>query len=449
MNQNLPPTLQRSIGRKTRVLFVHQNFPGQFRRIALHLAGDPDYEVLAIGKQGCPQLAGVRTLTYTLHRRPTAAAHAYAKPYEAGILHGQAVLRLLQKLKVRGFVPDVIVAHAGWGETLFVKDIFPATRLIHFSEYYYHAKGADVGFDKEFPVGLNDVARVRAKNALQLLNLENCDIAVAPTQWQKSLHPQAYQHKIELIHEGIDTDLMRPDPQASFTLPSGKVLRPGDPVVTYVARNLEPYRGFHVFMRALPEILARNPECDIVIVGGDGASYGSLPKDAPDWRTKMLREVAIDPARVYFLGQIPYASYRKLLQVSAAHVYLTYPFVLSWSMLEAMACSCLVIGSNTAPVREVIRDRENGVLVDFFDGEALARSVTKALAAPQRFAPVRARAAHAIRAAYSSEYGISKYKQLIDQAVAAAKSANLAGARPLQNSANPGGTVLSSSRSPR
>lgn len=414
MNLNLPPPFERRDQRKTRVLFIHQNFPGQFRRIALRLAQDPLYQVLAIGKQGCPQLAGVRTLTYTLHRAPTAATHSYAKPFEAGILHGQAVLRVLQKLKAKGFVPDVIVAHPGWGETLFVKDIFPSVRLIHFSEYYYHASGADVGFDPEFPMTLDDAARIRAKNALQLLNLENCDIAVSPTEWQKSLHPQAYHSKIHVIHEGIDTETMRPDPQASFTLPSGKVLKAGDPVVTYVARKLEPYRGFHVFMRALPQILEQNPDCDVVIAGGDGASYGGMPKDAPDWRTKMLREVAIDPARVHFLGQVPYASYRKLLQVSAAHVYLTYPFVLSWSMLEAMACGCLVIGSNTAPVREVIQHAENGMLVDFFDGRKLAAAVGTALTDQGRFGAVRELAARTVRKRYSAESGILEYFRLIE-----------------------------------
>ncbi|RSZ55577.1 glycosyltransferase [Massilia atriviolacea] len=400
--------------RARRVLFVHQNFPGQFKRIAAHLARDPAYEVLAIGKEGCPGLPDVRTLSYKLHRAQSKETHHYARPFEAGILHGQACLRVLLALKEKGFVPDVIIAHPGWGDTMFVREAFPDARLVHFSEFYYHTAHADVGFDPEFPSTIDDRARVRAKNALQLLNLEACDIAVAPTRWQKSLHPGPYQDKIALIHEGIDTSYLRPDPDASFTLPNGKVLRPGDPVVTYVSRNLEPYRGFHTFMRALPAILADNPGCDIVLAGGAGVSYGARPADAANWRDKLLAEVDIDTSRVHFLDRIAYARYRALLQVSAAHVYLTYPFVLSWSMLEAMACGCLVIGSDTAPVTEVIRAGENGLLVDFFDTAAIAATVGMALREQARFAPLRARAVEAIKAGYAVEEGIAGYRRLID-----------------------------------
>ncbi|NHZ40074.1 glycosyltransferase family 4 protein [Massilia aquatica] len=400
--------------RARRVLFVHQNFPGQFKRIAAHLARDPAYEVLAIGKEGCPGLPDVRTLSYKLHRTQAKETHHYARPFESGILHGQASLRVLLALKEKGFVPDVIIAHPGWGDTMFVREAFPDARLVHFSEFYYHTDNADVGFDPEFPSTIDDRARVRAKNALQLLNLEACDVAVAPTHWQKRLHPKPYQDKIALIHEGIDTAWLCPNPAASFTLPNGKVLRPGDPVVTYVSRNLEPYRGFHTFMRALPAILADNSGCDIVLAGGDAVSYGARPAGGKNWRETMLAEVAIDASRVHFLDRIPYARYRDLLQVSAAHVYLTYPFVLSWSMLEAMACGCLLIGSDTAPVTEVIRDGENGLLVDFFDTRAIAATVTRALREGERFAPMRARAVASIKAGYAVEEGLAGYRRLID-----------------------------------
>lgn len=404
-----------------KVLVIHQNFPGQFKSIARDLARDPGVVLVTIGKKGCPQLAGVRTLTYSLHRAPAAATHHYARSFEAGILHGQAVLRVLQKLKREGFVPDVVLAHPGWGESLFVKDVFPHARLVHFCEYYYHAHGADAGFDPEFPLTLDDAARIRARNALQLMNLEHCDVAVTPTEWQKSLHPKAYQDKISVIHEGIDTETMRPDPDASFTLPNGKVLRYGDQVVTYVARNLEPYRGFHIFMRALPQILEQNPGCDIVIVGGDGVSYGSKPVDAPDWRTKMQGEVGLDAGRVHFLGKIPFARYHSLLQVSKAHVYLTYPFVLSWSALEAMACGCAVIGSDTTPVREVIRNDDNGLLVDFFDVQALAGKVGDILTDKADYVGLRQRAAVSVRDAYSVHAGLSKYRSLLGLSAAKPK----------------------------
>lgn len=403
--------------RPRKVLFIHQNFPGQFRHLALDLARDPAYQVLALGKQGCPGLPGVRTLLYRLHREAAAQTHQYAKSYEAGVLHGQAVLRQLLALKQQGFVPDVIVAHPGWGETLFVKEVFPAARLVHFCEYYYHTSGADVGFDPEFPSTMDDHARIRARNGLLLLNLEQCDVAIAPTAWQKSLHPPLYHDKIRVIHEGIDTAYMRPDPHATFTLPNGRVLRAGEPVLTYVARNLEPYRGFHVFMRALPAILARHPELQVVIVGGDQVSYGGKPSDAPNWREKMGREVDLDPARVHFTGRIPYPTYRSLLQVSAAHVYLTYPFVLSWSMLEAMACGCALIASRTAPVCEVVRDGENGRLVDFFDGGRLSGMVVDSLANPAAGLALRQRAAAQMQAKYSISSGNASYRALIEEVI--------------------------------
>lgn len=386
-----------------KVLFIHQNFPGQFRHIAAHLARQPGCQVLAIGRDSAPGLPGVELLRYRPHRAASPQTHPYARSFEDAVLHGQQVLRLLLELKSRGYRPDVIVAHPGWGETLYAKDAFPNSRLIHFCEYYYQTQGADLGFDPEFPVSIDDEARVRSRNALHLLNLENCDFGITPTYWQHSLHPAAYRDKIKVIHEGIDTANLGPDPTATLELPNGRVLKAGDPVITYVARNLEPYRGFHIFMRALPQILREHPTCQVVVVGGDDVSYGSQPKDAPNWRTKMLRENPLDSGRVHFLGKVPYATYKKVLQVSAVHVYLTYPFVLSWSLLEAMASGCLIVGSDTAPVREVLRHGENGVLVNFFRPQQIAERVVAALETPQRFSGLRQFACGAAR-----EYSIAR-----------------------------------------
>lgn len=396
-----------------RILIIHQNFPGQFRALARNLASDPDVSLVVIGKQGCPGLPGARLLTYAIERAPAASTHRYARPFESGIVYGQAVARLLQQLAGEGFVPDVVLGHPGWGETLFVKDVFPRARLVHFCEFYYHARGADAGFDPEFPMSLDDAARIRTRNALLLMSLEHCDAAVAPTAWQKHLHPQAYQDKIAVLHEGIDTEFMQADPLASFTLPTGKVLRAGDPVVTYVARNLEPYRGFHSFMRALPQLLARHPDCEVVIVGGDDVSYGGKPGNAANWREKMLAELNLRSNRVHFLGKVPYNAYRSLLQVSAAHVYLTYPFVLSWSVLEAMACGCALVASDTAPVREVVRDGENGWLVNFFDAKAIVDRVGAVLSVADGSADMRQRAARSVREKFSIGAGVAGYRRLL------------------------------------
>jgi glycosyltransferase involved in cell wall biosynthesis len=366
-----------------RVLVIHQNFPGQFGHLATAWAQRPGWQVRALARETAPGLPGFDgLLRYKLARAPHAHQHGYLRQMEAATLHGQAAARAMLKLRRDGFVPDVILAHPGWGETLFAKDVYPAARLVHLCEWYYDADGADLGFDPEFPLSFDDRARVRTWNALHTLNLTHCDAAVSPTQWQRSRHPAIFQPKIGVQHEGIDTEGLAPDAMAAVKTRSGAVLKAGDPVVTYVARNLEPYRGFHVFMRALERIQKQHKSCHALIVGGDGVSYGKRAKDAPNWREKMMREVKLDPERTHFTGKLPRAQYLRVLQVSATHVYLTYPFVLSWSLLEAMACGAPIVASDTAPVREVIRDGGNGRLVPFFEPVAMADAVLQGLQSP-------------------------------------------------------------------
>jgi glycosyltransferase involved in cell wall biosynthesis len=396
-----------------RVLFIHQNFPGQFRHLAAHLARRPGVDVLAFGRETAPGMEGVRLLRYRPHRAPGKEIHPYVRSFEDAVLHGQQVLRMLLDFRSQGYRPDVVIGHPGWGETLYVKLAFPNIKLIHYSEYYYHLEGADAGFDPEFPLTLESAALISSRNALHLYSIEQCDVGITPTLWQKSLYPATYHDKIQVIHEGIDVGQLGSDPAAVLELPNGRRLHAGEPVVTYVARNLEPYRGFHRFMRALPELLAAHAGCQVVVIGGDDISYGDRPGDAPNWREKMLRENPIDPDRVHFLGKVSYPMYRSALQVSAVHVYFTYPFVLSWSMLEAMACGCLLVASDTAPVREVVRHGENGWLVDFFDGKALVERVLLALSDPPEAAQLRANARQSAQA-YSVENGIAGYMGQIE-----------------------------------
>jgi len=397
-----------------KILLIHQNFPGQFRRVASVWSKQPGWDVLGLGRDTAPGLPDVRWLPYKLHRDVHKHQHHYMRQMEAAVLHGQAVARALQQLKSQGYVPDVIFAHPGWGETLYVRDIYPRAKLIHFCEWFYGSQGSDVGFDPEFPIDFDGQARLRTWNALHLLNLESCDVGVSPTVWQRSRHPEAYQPKIQLVHEGIDTDLLGPDPQAQLKLPDGTVVKAGEPVITFVSRNLEPYRGFHSFMRALALVQQQHATCHTIIVGGDEVSYGQKPKDAANWREKMLAEVSLDPKRTHFLGKVPYNVYRKVLQVSAAHVYLTYPFVLSWSMLEAMASGCLLIGSKTRPVEEVITHGENGLLVDFFDASAMAHQMVEVLQSPPHmFAPLRLRAQMDVAQRFSFAQGEQAYRSLL------------------------------------
>lgn len=400
-----------------KLLFLHQNFPGQFRHVVEALASDPANEVVAIGQRkpaeialAAPRLQYVR---YQPKRTPSASTHRYLVGLEGAVLAGQAVVEVLARLKQRGFSPDVIVAHPGWGEALYVREVFPDAKVVNFCEFYYHAEGADSGFDPNEPLGLDARARLRTRNALHLLNLEYCDVAVTPTLWQKSVHPLAYQAKLEVIHEGVDTDAACPDAQATFELPDGRVLRAGQRIVTYVSRKLEPYRGFPQFLRALALLQQRDPEVQALVIGADGVSYGSPPPGGGTWREKLVAEIPLDLTRTHFLGAVPYRRYLSALQVSAAHVYLTYPFVLSWSMLEAMSCGCLVLGSRTAPVQEVLHDGHNGLLVDFFDTAALADRLAEVLTEPEKFAALRLAARRSVLDRYPRSAGTAAWMALL------------------------------------
>jgi glycosyltransferase involved in cell wall biosynthesis len=227
------------------------------------------------------------------------------------------------------------------------------------------------------------------KNTTSLHAFNACDWGITPTQWQFNTHPSYFHSKMSVIHEGIDTQAIKPNPDASFTTASGKQLRPGQKIVTFVARSLEPYRGFHTFMRAIPEIQRRHPDAEIVIVGSERNGYGRKLAEGDSYKKQLLAEVSFNADTVHFTGHLVTEPFRAVMAISAAHVYLTYPFVLSWSMIESLATGCLVIGSRTAPVEEVIVDRQNGLLVDFPDPRALADTVCEVLARPQQFEHLR------------------------------------------------------------
>jgi len=363
-----------------RVLFVHQNFPGQYRHLAQHYASLPGHEVVAVGEKSNVlrqrvATAGVKLLGYEM---PASRDGAFDAHVRRAIARGRIVAAGAARLRAGGFRPDVILAHIGWGEALFLKDVFPEAAVLLYCEYFYRARGGDLGFDPEFPVTAEKLLRLRLMNAPLLMALDASDRGVAPTRWQQTRFPPAHAGRIDVVHEGVRTDAVAPRDDARFTLAAtGKTFSRGDEVVTYVARNLEPYRGFHVFMRALPEIQRRRPHAHVIIVGGDDVSYSPRLPRGQTWRARMLREMngRIDLSRVHFTGRLPYADYLALLQVSSAHVYLTYPFVLSWSLLEAMSAGCAVVASRTAPVEEVIVHGQNGVLADFFSPQDIACQV--------------------------------------------------------------------------
>jgi glycosyltransferase involved in cell wall biosynthesis len=373
-------------------LFIHQNFPAQYRHVVEHLAREPGNRVYFISQPNTNSMPGVTKVTYPKDTRGPINCHAYSVEIDRAICNGAAVAEVCQRLREEGFRPDLIVGHSGWGETLFVKDIYPEVPLLANFEFYYHARGVDVGFDPEFTSIFHDPLRLRTRNATNLLAFDAADWGHSATRWQRSLFPPEMRPRITRLHEGVDTELARPNAGARFEIPgTQRVLAPGDPVITYVARNLEPYRGFHIFMRALPAVLRRCPRAQVVIVGGDGVSYGTQPPPRSTYRELLLTELGseLDLARVHFVGMLEHARYLSLLQVSAVHVYLTYPFVLSWSFIEALASGCLVVASGTPPVLEVLEDGVNGLTVDFFAIGVLASRIESALEEPRGLAPLR------------------------------------------------------------
>ena len=372
---------------RRKFLFIHQNFPGQFVHVAAELVR-LGHEVVALGIKG-HAVPGVRYIRYAPKALARPSELEGARDFETKILRGNACAQAMQALRQSGFMPDTVVAHPGWGEALFCKDVWPLARLVIFAEFFYSADGADFNFDAEFASeSLDDRLRLRLKNSVHLHALHAADAGYTPTQWQLSQLPLPYQHKMRVIFDGIDTAVAAPNPGATIELKrDGIRLTPADEVITFVNRNLEPYRGFHIFMRALPEILRQRPAAHCLIVGRDEVSYGAAPKTGGSWRKVMLAELGaqLPMDRVHFLGRLAYQDYLRVLQISSCHVYLTYPFVLSWSCLEAMSVGRVLVASKTGPVQEVVEHGVNGLLFDFFDVAALSRQVVDVLAQPTHY----------------------------------------------------------------
>ena len=363
-------------------LLVHQNFPGQFLHIARHLGASGAHEVVFITEGNAQTIPGVRKVAY---RRPAPAAeptHIAAREFDLAARRAEVVARTAATLKELGFQPDIVIGHHGWGELLNIRDVWPDVPLLGYFEFFYRTRGADVGFDPEFPTSVADHARIRAKNNVNLQALALDGHGQTPTQWQLSTYPAWARSQIDVLAEGVHLDICAPDPNAARQPLSiaGMTVAPGEKLVTYAARDLEPYRGFHVMMRAIPALLAARPDLRIAMVGGDGVSYGAAPRNTT-WRAKLLKEIGkgFDPARVVFPGRVDYATHIKILQRSDAHVYLSYPFVASWSLREAMAVGCPLVGSDTSTVRDFLTHNRNGLLVPFHDPQRIADSVLRLL----------------------------------------------------------------------
>lgn len=383
------------------ILFIHQNFPGQYKFLAPALAAR-GHRVEALGISERSNTGAVKYHRYQTAKKNTPNIHPWVLDFETKIIRGEYCIRAASQLAENGFTPDVICVHPGWGESLFLKELWPHAKQLHYVEYFYNSEGQDMGFDPQFPTpGLGQKCRLWTKNANNLMNLVQMDHGVSPTIWQHSSIPDVFKEKISVIHDGIDTNILNASEQAVLQAVDDQGreihLTRNDELVTFVNRNLEPFRGYHIFMKALPQMMRERPNAKFIIIGGDGVSYGAAPKEGT-WKQIYLDEVKadLDMSRVHFLGRVPYGTYVSAMQVSKAHIYLTYPFVLSWSLLECMAMKVPIIASSTPPVLEVIQDGVNGHLVDFFDEKALAEKVLQVLTQPEQQLQLRANARQTI-----------------------------------------------------
>lgn len=384
-------------------LLVHQNFPGQFKYLAPALSKIDGNEVIGFSMNEVAGTDSLRIISYKVIRSNSSGIHPLLKDFETKVLRGEAAYRAAVALKQEGFYPDVIIAHPSWGESLFLKEVWPNARLGIYCEYFYKAQGADFGFDAEFSSIKNDSEiSIKLKNINNYMHFDFADAGISPTLWQRNTYPQSFQSRISVIHDGIDTDIAVSDLDAYVTINNVIKLNKSNEIITFVNRNLEPYRGYHIFMRSLPALLKERPNAHVIIVGGDKVSYGAAAPAGQSWKAIFLNEVIdrIDKSRVHFVGNLSYRNFIKVLQVSTVHVYLTYPFVLSWSLLEAMSVECTIVASKTAPVEEVIGHGINGMLVDFFDKELLTQEIVKLLDNPKLRAELGRAARNTILAKY-------------------------------------------------
>ena len=391
------------MNKKIEVLFMHQNFPGQYRSLAPELNKLSKYNIRSLSMKDEGAINGITHYSYTIKNGTSPNIHRLAQEFEAKVLRGEAAALKCFEFKRGGYHPDIIIAHPGWGETLFIKDVWPNVKILSFFEFYYNTTNSDIDFDNTLDdelkpeIGFELNSKLIARNQPGLMSLLESDEIVSPTKFQANTAPKLFHDKIKIIHDGVNTKLLTKKEDAFIELsksgnPKKKIrLTKKDKILTFVNRNLEPYRGYHIFMRALPEIIERHPDTHVLIVGSDGTSYGANAPDGTTHKEIYFNKVkeSLKDANIHFVGRVAYNTLTAMFAVSSAHVYLTYPFVLSWSMLEAMSLEALVVGSNTDPVSEVIKHGKNGLLVDFHDHTQLAKTVTEILDNPSDFNSIR------------------------------------------------------------
>ena len=372
------------------ILFVHCNYPAQFRYLSEHLAANSGNNVVFLCQNKewtANNVPSIKLARYQLGREPKSElCHPYLRRYETAVLHGQAALREALRLRQSGFNPDLIVGHSGFGNTLYLKEVWPEAKFVGYFEWFYLSKGSDVGFGNSEPPSPDTSLRVHTYNSPIVMDLAQCDAAICPTHWQANQFPPAMRQHLSVIFDGVNTEHLPLVPQnerhQALSLEAGdaKASIPADvPLVTYVTRCFEPYRGWPQVAEGLSLLMQRNPRAHVLLVGSDEVAYGAKRSDGLSWRQWALNEWPMDPSRLHQLPALSYEDYKLVLQRSWVHVYWTVPFILSWSLMEAMATGCCIVASSTPPVQEMIASGEQGHLVDFFDPDALAQQVDRLL----------------------------------------------------------------------
>jgi glycosyltransferase involved in cell wall biosynthesis len=396
------------------VLFVHQNYPAQFGYIADYLAREKGWRCTFVSMKPGGREGSVERIQYTLKGRATERNHYCSRTFENGIWHAHAVYEALKAR--RDIRPDLIVGHSGFGSTLFLRELYDVP-IVNYFEYFYRSHDSDMDFRPDFPSSELDQLRARARNAMVLLDLENCDLGYSPTLWQRSLLPSQFQDKVSVIYDGVDCEFWKPIPRCPRQIGS-RVFPDHVKIVSYVARGMESIRGFDIFMRAAKRLCDYRKDVIFLIAGEDEIHYGG---DRSVIGTKTFKEWVLsrddyDLSRFHFLGIVPPGELVKLFNITDLHVYLTVPFVLSWSLMNALACGATVIASDTEPVREMIEDGENGLLAGFFDLDRILEIASDVLDEPASFHTLGQTGARKIREHYSQEVCLARMQALYETA---------------------------------
>jgi glycosyltransferase involved in cell wall biosynthesis len=398
------------------ILFVHQNFPAQFGHIASYLVKHKGFRCTFVSQHPPGHADGIERVQYHIQGGATQQTHYCSRSFENAIWHSHAIYEALRARP--DLRPDLIVAHSGFLSTVFLRELYDCP-IVSYFEYFYHTRGSDMDFRPDFPYPEINKLRARARNAPLLMDLEDCDLGYSPTRWQRDRIPKLFHPKLRVIFDGIDTQLWRPRP--GFPRRVGNWDVPdGTKIVTYVSRGMESLRGFDIFMKTAKLLCDRRRDAVFVVVGQDRICYGG-DQDVIGNRTFkewVLAQDEYDLSRFVFTGLIPTPTLAELFAISDLHIYLTVPFVLSWSLMDALACGTTVLASDTAPVREMIEHGKNGLLVDFFDVERMAETASKVLDAPNEYKPLGQAGVELIRSRYDLDICLPQMLELYEDALA-------------------------------